>query len=104
MAPEDIRWGFDGHLSNRDVWSPSGPMLMRHMTNNGAMAGSIKGRGRLSINETIKDYAPPENGTNRNFDHVDIPNTGSVVMEVNFNQQLDIKKVVRYNCLTVVCS
>ncbi|NP_001150442.1 Protein EMSY-LIKE 3 [Zea mays] len=82
MAPEDIRWGFDGHLSNRDVWSPSGPMLMRHMTNNGAMAGSIKGRGRLSINETIKDYAPPENGTNRNFDHVDIPNTGSVVMEV----------------------
>ena len=97
MAPEDIRWEFDGHLSNRDGWDPSGPMLKRHPTNNGAVAGSIRGRGRLSINEPIKDYAPPQNGINRNFHHVDIPNTESVVTEVNFNQQLDIKKVVRYN-------
>jgi hypothetical protein len=104
MAPEDIRWEFDGHLSNRDGWGPSGPMLKRHPTNNGAVAGPIRGRGRLSINEPIKDYAPPQNGINRNFDHVDIPNTESVVTEVNFNQQSDIKKVVRYNCLTVVCS
>ncbi|CAD6218710.1 unnamed protein product [Miscanthus lutarioriparius] len=82
MAPEDIRWEFDGHLSNRDGWDPSGPMLKRHPTNNGAVAGSIRGRGRLSINEPIKDYAPPQNGINRNFDHVDIPNTESVVTEV----------------------
>ncbi|XP_008651199.1 protein EMSY-LIKE 3 isoform X4 [Zea mays] len=82
MAPEDIRWEFDGHLSNHDGWGPSGPMLKRHMTNNGAMAGSIRGRGRLSINEPIKDYAPPQNDINRNFDYIDIPNTESVVTEV----------------------
>ncbi|KAJ1290194.1 hypothetical protein BS78_02G224900 [Paspalum vaginatum] len=82
MAPEDIRWEFDGHLSNRDGLGPSGPMLKRHPTNNGAMAGPIRGRGRLSINEPIKDYAIPENGVNRNFDHIEIPSTESVVTEV----------------------
>ncbi|OEL37076.1 Protein EMSY-LIKE 3 [Dichanthelium oligosanthes] len=82
MPPEDIRWEFDGHLSNRDGWGPSGPMLKRHPGNNGAMAGPIRGRGRLSINEPIKDYAPPQNGINGNFDNIDMPNTESVVTEV----------------------
>ncbi|XP_025803902.1 protein EMSY-LIKE 3-like isoform X2 [Panicum hallii] len=82
MPPEDIRWEFDGHLSNRDGWGPSGPMLTRHLSSNGAMAGPIRGRGRLSINEPMKDYAPPQNGTNRNFNNIDIPNTENVVTEV----------------------
>ncbi|OEL16965.1 Protein EMSY-LIKE 3 [Dichanthelium oligosanthes] len=82
MPPEDIRLEFDGHLLNRDGWGPSGPMLKRHPGNNGAMAGQIRGRGRLSINEPIKDYTPPQNGINGNFDNIDIPNTESVVTEV----------------------
>ncbi|CAL5087666.1 unnamed protein product [Urochloa decumbens] len=82
MPPEDIRWEFDAHLSNRDGWGPSGPMLKRHPSNNGAMVGPIRGRGRLSINEPLKDFAPPQNGMNRNFDNIDIPNTESVVTEV----------------------
>jgi hypothetical protein len=61
-------------------------MLTRHPTNNGAMTGPIRGRGRLSINEPIKDYNPPQNGINRNFDNIDIPNTESVVTEVYFIQ------------------
>ena len=82
MPPEDIRWEFDGHLSNRDGWGPSGPMLTSHLSSNGAMAGPIRGRGRLSINEPTKDYAPPQNGINRNFNNIDIPNTENVVTEV----------------------
>ncbi|XP_062193820.1 protein EMSY-LIKE 3-like isoform X5 [Phragmites australis] len=82
MAPEDIRWDFEGHgISNRDGWAPSGPSLKRHPSNNGAMAGASR-RGRLSTIAPIKDYAPPQNGINRNINHIDIPNTESVVIEV----------------------
>ncbi|XP_062199515.1 protein EMSY-LIKE 3-like isoform X2 [Phragmites australis] len=83
MAPEDIRWDFEGHgISNRDGWGPSGPALKRHPSNNGAMAGRSRGRGRFSTNDAIKDYVPPQNGIDSNIDHIDIPNTESVVIEV----------------------
>ncbi|KAL6844746.1 hypothetical protein ACP4OV_025405 [Aristida adscensionis] len=81
MAPEDIRWDYDDQrISNRDGWGPSVPMLKRYPSNNGAIAGASRGRGRLSTNEPIN--APPQNGIIRTIDHIDIPNTESVVVEV----------------------
>ncbi|KQJ90767.1 hypothetical protein BRADI_4g33810v3 [Brachypodium distachyon] len=56
MAPEDIRWDLDDQVSGR-------------------------GRVRLSQNEH-KDYAAPPNGINRNIGQIDVPNTQSVVIEV----------------------
>lgn len=75
MAPEDIRWERDDQgISNRDGWGPSGPLLKRNQSNNG--------RGRLSQNEHPNEYAPPQNGVNRNIGEIDVPNTQSVVIEV----------------------
>ncbi|KAL6656251.1 hypothetical protein ACP70R_007077 [Stipagrostis hirtigluma subsp. patula] len=83
MAPEDIRWDYqDQRISNRDGWGSSGPMLKRHPSDNGAIAGASRGRVRLSTNEPIKGYGLPQNGVNRDSDHIDIPNTESVVVEV----------------------
>lgn len=82
MAPEDIRWDLDDQgMSNRDSWGPSGPVLKRHQSNNGTMVVSGRGRVRLSQNEH-KDYAAPPNGINRNIGQIDVPNTQSVVIEV----------------------
>ncbi|KAM0918568.1 hypothetical protein ACQ4PT_008760 [Festuca glaucescens] len=67
MAPEDIRWEHD------DVWGPSGPMLKRNHSNNGTGAMPGKGRGRPS---------QPQNGINRNIGQIDVPNTQSIVIEV----------------------
>lgn len=76
MAPEDIRWERDDQgISNRDGWGPSGPLLKRNQSNNG--------RGRLSQNEHPNEYAPPQNGVNRNIGEIDVPNTQSVVIEVH---------------------
>ncbi|VAI19017.1 unnamed protein product [Triticum turgidum subsp. durum] len=75
MRPEDIRWERDDQgISNRDGWGPSGPLLNRNQSNNG--------RGRLSQNEHPNKYGPPQNGINRNIGEIDVPNTQSVVIEV----------------------
>ncbi|VAI33720.1 hypothetical protein VPH35_090882 [Triticum aestivum] len=75
MRPEDIRWERDDQgISNRDSWGPSGPLLNRNQNNNG--------RGRLSQNEHPNKYGPPQNGINRNIGEIDVPNTQSVVIEV----------------------
>ncbi|KAM3276225.1 hypothetical protein ACQJBY_044547 [Aegilops geniculata] len=75
MRPEDIRWERDDQgISNRDSWGPSGPLLNRNQSNNG--------RGRLSQNEHPNKYGPPQNGINRNIGEIDVPNTQSVVIEV----------------------
>lgn len=75
MRPEDIRWERDDQgISNRDGWGPSGPLLNRNQNNNG--------RGRLSQNEHPNKYGPPQNGINRNIGEIDVPNTQSVVIEV----------------------
>uniref|UniRef100_A0A0E0M2T7 ENT domain-containing protein n=1 Tax=Oryza punctata TaxID=4537 RepID=A0A0E0M2T7_ORYPU len=82
LAPEDIIWDLDDQgISNRDGWGPH-PGMRRHPGNNGTMAMASKGGGRLFRNEPTKDCAPPQNGINRNIGHIDVPNTRSVVIEV----------------------
>jgi hypothetical protein len=78
MAPEDIRWEHD------DLWGPSGPMLKRNHSNNGAGPG--RGRGRLF---------QPQNGINRKIGQIDVPNTQRVVIEVNFSRRVRHHKVLR---------
>ncbi|KAK3133685.1 hypothetical protein QOZ80_6AG0539730 [Eleusine coracana subsp. coracana] len=80
MAPEDIRWDLEDHGGiNQDGWAPSGPL--GRQPSNGGMVGASRVRGRLSTN--IKDYTPPQNGIRtRIIDHIDIPNTENVVIEV----------------------
>lgn len=90
MAPEDIIWDLDDQgISNRDGWGPH-PGMRRHPGNNGTMAMASRGGGRFSRNEPTKDSAPPQNGINRNIGHIDVPNTRSVVIEVNYLMRSDI--------------
>ncbi|KAL5205743.1 hypothetical protein ABZP36_033952 [Zizania latifolia] len=75
LAPEDQG------ISNRDGLGPH-PGMKRHPSNNGTMTMAGKGGSRFSRNEPIKDYAPPQNGINRNIGHIDVPNTEGVVIQV----------------------
>jgi hypothetical protein len=91
MAPEDIRWDLEDHGGiNQDGWAPSGPL--RRQPSNGGIPGASWVRGRLSRN--VKDFAPLQNGITRIIDHIDIPNTENVVIEViiSFLKKSDIKR------------
>ncbi|KAG8057220.1 hypothetical protein GUJ93_ZPchr0002g25754 [Zizania palustris] len=82
LAPEDIMWDLDDQgISNQDGLGPH-PGMKRHPSNNGTMAMASRGGGRFSRNESMKNYAPPQNGSNRNIGHIDVPNTENVVIEV----------------------
>jgi hypothetical protein len=100
MAPEDIRWDLEDHGGiNQDGWAPSGPL--RRQPSNVGMAGASRVRGRLSRN--VKDFAPLQNGITRIIDHIDIPNTENVVIEViiSFFKKSDIKRHLHIVFLSV---